>query len=315
MEDVGDAAHRRLDEALALRSPRQAAELEAERLRALRIAAVGGAAGLTVGAPVLLFAPFLPWGFLGLVAMGGATIHALYRQWAWRREVSGMLGPMVVRAAGDLRNAPGRTEGLGLARLRDLGLAQGWRSEETDDVFSGAHRGVGFIMAQVHLSVITRESGGVNKPTIRNRRTYFKGLFFDIDTPTEISCRILLQGPRKLLRTPWRRRIPAGMAPVAVPDPAFSRRFLCFSDNPSEALRVLTPRLAATLAELSRAAGPRGIDAGFVDRSFLLLLPRLRDSFAAGSLLRPTRRLPEEAHRMLDDALTPHRLIDRLLDG
>ena len=227
----------------------------------------------------------------------------------YRRAVRRHVAPAVCRAIGDLQHAVGGR--VPLWALREARLIAPWSKEEVDDVFEGLWRETLFLMAEVKLTMV--KGSGKNSRT----KTVFKGLLFFIETPRPIAPRIVMRGRRWWFVTPWRprRRELAGLRRVAIPHAAFNRRLQLWSDRPEEALEVVTPGFADVMARLASTAGWRGLDAAFEKPNLAIALPRRGDLFRVGSLFRPASQLDRDAHRLLDEVLTVHRLIDLLHGG
>lgn len=306
-------AHDRLDSLLEAEVAPQFGALARTQTRFRLLAAAA------LAAPVLLavltwlawdsddFETFLVATVIAAMLGPGAAVH-LSR--SFRGRLRDALMPPVCRAIGGIRHQVG--EGAAIDRLPRLAMVAPFNGREIDDVFQGEHAGIAFTMAEIALRrIVVRQRG---HKTERRTRSVFKGLLFAIATPQPIAVPILLRGPDWFLLTPWRNNNPrnAGLVRVTVPDRAFARRFGLWTTDGEAALAVVTPDFAALMVSLSRAAGWRGIDAGFDRDRFLLLLPRVRGQFEAGGLLPSLNRLPRDAHRLLDQVLVVHRLIDSL---
>lgn len=306
-------AHARLDSLLEAEVAPQFPDLARTQTRFRLLAAAALCAPVLLAAITWLawdsedFEAFLVATVIAAMIGPGAAVH-LSR--SFRDRLRDALMPPVCSAVGGMRHRVG--EGAGIDRLARVALVAPFNEREIDDVFQGEHAGIGFTMAELALRNTTHRRRG--HKTERRTRTVFKGLLFAIATPQPIAVPILLRGPDWFLLTPWRNTNPrnAGLARVAVPDRAFARRFSLWTTDGEAALAVVTPDFAALMVSLSRAAGWRGIDAGFDRDRFLLLLPRVRGQFEVGGLLPSLNRLPRDAHQLLDQVLIVHRLIDSL---
>lgn len=306
-------AHARLDSLLESDLAPQCAELARMQNRFRLLAAAALAAPLLLAALTWLardsedLEALLVATVIAAMLGPGAAVH-LSR--SFRDRLRDALMPPVCRAIGGIRHQVGK--GASIDRLPRLAMVAPFNEREIDDVFEGEHAGIGFSVAEIALRrIVVRQRG---HKTERRTFSVFRGLLFAIATPHQIAVPILLRGPAWFFFTPWRNNNPrhAGLARVTVPDRAFARRFSLWTTDSEAALAVVTPDFAALMVSLSRAAGWRGIDAGFDRDRFLVLLPRTRGQFAVGGLLPSLRRLPRDAHRLLDQVLVVHRLIDSL---
>jgi hypothetical protein len=252
--------------------------------------------------------------FVASLVAGTALAHyaGVYRA-AARDAVT----PLVLDAIGGMTRASGAAYEV-LGRLRSLPIVAPFAHHTLDDVFSGSHDGTDFVLAEIRLfNMSTRTTGtGQNRTTTTKESTVFKGLLFLIETPAAIPSRIIVRGPRIPWLCEWRPAASIlerlGFRRVAVPDAAFSRHLTLWAEDGVAALGVVGPGLAGTLARLAATAGFRRIDAGFSGTRFMLLLPKGGNSFSVGGLYRPVERLGEEAHRLMDEIMVVHRLIDVL---
>lgn len=301
-------AHARLDEFFGGEIGPHLAQLEAERRKALRRCGVALLALLVVLA-LLSLGDAVDLALLGAVAIALAAGACWLFLREYRNAVRRHVAPAVCRAIGDLQHAVGGR--VPLWALRDARLIAPWSKEEVDDVFEGIWRDTLFMMAEVKLTTV--KGSGKNSRT----STVFKGLLFFIETPRPIASRIVMRGRRRWLLTPWRpkRRELTGLRRVAIPHPAFNRRLQLWSNHPDDALEVVTPGFADAMAHLASTAGWRGLDAAFEKPNLAIALPRRGDLFRVGSLFRPASQLGRDAHRLLDEVLTVHRLIDLLHGG
>lgn len=313
---AGAARHARLDALLATRlGPALPALAEAQRKTRL---GWGGGLAATVLVTALAFVgeafEFAAFGVVGiLIAAAGLHHHA----GVYRARVREAVTPVVCEAIGGMKSDSGAAYEV-LGRLRTLPLVAPFANHTLDDVFAGVHDGTDFILAEIRLfNRTTRMTGSGTKRTATTKEsTVFKGLLFLVETPGKIPARILVRGPRIPWLADW--RVPAatlaklGFARVAVPDAAFSRHLSLWAEDADVALQVIGPDLAATLTRLAATAGWRRIDAGFSGTRFVLLLPKGGNSFAVGGLFRPLSRLRDDAHRLLDEIMVVHRLIDVL---
>lgn len=263
----------------------------------------------SIGDPIILFVNAL---FAILLFVGGGVLAVRF----FGNEVRSVVTPVVCEAIGGIRHdVDSRDDDVD--RLRQARLVTSYNRREIDDAFSGEHRGVAFVMMELRLLMRTtvrstgRRGGGTNTHT----HVVFKGLMFMIRAPRVIQARILMRGRRRMTGTSWRprERELEGMQRVTVPDAALSERLALWADDPEIALQVVTPPFASVMATLAATAGRRGLDAAFSGDRFLLILPRRGNLFAVGSLFRPVRDLHGEAHRLMDEILVIHRLIDMLI--
>lgn len=252
--------------------------------------------------------------FVAILVAGSALVHygGVYRT-AARDAVT----PLVCEAIGGMTRGSGAAYEV-LGRLRSLPIVAPFAHHALDDVFTGSHDGTDFVLAEIRLfNMSTRTSGtGQNRTTTTKESTVFKGLLFLIETPAAIPSRIIARGPRIPWLCDWRPASSTlerlGFRRVAVPDAGFSRHLSLWAEDGEAALGVVGPGLAGTLARLAATAGWRRIDAGFSGTRFMLLLPKAGNSFSVGGLYRPVERLGEEAHRLMDEIMVVHRLIDVL---
>jgi hypothetical protein len=310
------ARHARLDALLAERlGPALPGLAEARRKTLLGWG--GGLAAAVLLALLMLSGEAFELGAFGFVAILVTASGLHHYAGAYRSRVRDAVTPLVCEAIGGMKPDSGAAYEV-LGRLRSLPIVAAFAHHTLDDVFAGRHDGTGFILAEIRLfNRSTRITGsGHNRRTTTRESTVFKGLLFLVETPEPIPTRILVRGPRIPWFADW--RLPAatlgklGFARVAVPDAAFSRHLALWAEDADAALRVIGPDLAATLARLAGTAGWRRIDAGFSGTRFILLLPKGGNSFAVGGLFRPLSRLREDAHRLLDEIMVVHRLVDVL---
>lgn len=316
--DTDDTAarHARLDALLQRRLARALPELAAtqRRYRTRALAAILGCCLLLVlmlggGAEDFIIFPAV-----GLAVSIGALIHVAR---LFRDTVRRTLTPLVAEAIGGISHRVGEAEAV-MTRLRRLPLVVPCGHEAIDDVFSGSHAGTEFTMLELRMFNRTRGSSGsgASRTSVTTDRTVFRGLVFMIATPALMPARIVIRGRRGWFTGRWRLRDKAmqaaGYQPVVVPDAAFARRLALWADEPANALEIVGPQLATTLARLAATAGRQGIDAAFIASNFLLLLPKRGNAFAPGGLFRPLSRLPHEAHALMQEILVVHRLIDAL---
>lgn len=247
------------------------------------------------------------------VALGGLAPASR----EYREAVRGAVTPLVLQAIGGMEGRAGSGHEV-LDRLRSLPIVGPFAHHTLDDVFAGSHDGTDFVLAELRpCNRTTRVSGtGLRRTRATRESTVFKGLVFLVATPAPIPVRILVRGPRipwfASWRMPARRLASLGFVRVAVPEPGFSRGLSLWAEDAEAARGVIGPDLAATLGRLAATAGWRRLDAGFSGARFVLLLPRGGDRFAVGGLLRPVARLRAEAHRLMDEIMVVHSLIDVL---
>lgn len=312
-ESDSDAARRaRLDALFARRVEPLLPEFAAmqAKYRGLTVAALVGSVLLT-----LLFLSFelvgeASLGVLAVCVAAGALAH--YSR-VYRDRLREALTPIVCEAIGGMDHRTGSAQEV-VERLRRIPLVNRFGENTVDDVFAGRHDGTEFLMAEVRLfNRVTRRS---SKSTTTSEKTVFRGLVFLVATPRPVEPRIVIRGPAWWFGHRWRRTDKQlrseGYARVAVPDAAFSRHLTLWSDAGEAALEVVGPELAATLARLAATAGRKRIDAAFMGSRFILLLPKGGNSFSAGGLFRPLSGLREETHRLMDEVMVVHRLIDVL---
>lgn len=312
--DTDEARHGRLDAAFEADIAPRLSELEAVRHSKLKWAAAAlfAAAAITWAAFSIDFLDDVAVLVLVMdaAALGFAVIMAQGYGEAARR----LIAPAVCAAIGGISHSVGAKH-LPLERWRKIGLLTGWSKAEIDDVFTGAWRDTRFSMAETDLSLVSTSGSGSKKSTTST--TIFKGLVFVIDAPVKVAPVILIRGIRWWIGTPWRPRESAlpQLTRVTLPHEGFEKRLRLWSNHPQTALSVVGPGLAASLAHLAATAGWRGIDAAFEQGKFILLLPRRGNRFAVGSIFRPAAALRTDAHRLMEEVLTVHRLIDTLIDG
>lgn len=314
---AADAArHERLDALLNARVAPRLAELRAKQRWKRPLAAALGLGGpalawllISTGEPLEII--------LGLHSLLLGPTGAWYLAHLYRKAARDVVTPVVCEAIGGLAHATDVRSGE-IGRLHRALLVSRHNQHEIDDVFEGSHAGVAFLMMELTLSLRTtrRVSGKAGRPsrTETRTRTIFRGLFFMIATPRTIPVPILIRGRRWLFGTPWRLRDGdiKGMQRIDIPDEAFARRLSLWTSDWERAAEVITPAFAAVMARLAATAGRRGIDAAFDRDQFLLLLPRRGDQFKVGGLFRSVRRLRVDAHRLMDEILMVHRLIETL---
>lgn len=256
--------------------------------------------------------------FFGLHAALFGPVHAFYLANLYRNAARDAVTPVVCAAIGGMTHrtaAPGGEIG----RLRRAKLVAPYNTVDVDDVFQGTHDGIGFVMMELHLKMVTRSVSGTGgkRTTSTRTRTVFRGLMFVIATPRRIPVPILIRGRRRTVGTPWRLRDSdlEGLQRIDLPDPAFARHFSLWTSDWEEAAGIVTPQFAAIMVLLAASAGRKGIDAAFDIDQFLLLLPRRGNQFKVGGLFRSVRHLRVDAHRVMDEILTVHRLIETLKGG
>jgi hypothetical protein len=310
------ARHALLDALIASRLGPQIPAL-AEAQRRTRLIWGGGLVAAVLATALLLVSEAFEFGAFGFVAILVAASGLHHHAGVFRGKVREAVTPLVCEAIGGMKPNSGAAYEV-LGRLRSLPIVAPFAHHTLDDVFAGTHDGTDFVLAEIRLfNRSTRTTGtGTNRTTTTKESTVFKGLLFLVQTPEPIPARILLRGPRIPWVADW--RVPAstlarlGFARVAVPDAAFSRHLSLWAEDGETALRVIGPDLAATLARLAATAGWRRIDAGFSGTRFILLLPKGGNSFSVGGLFRPLSRLRDDAHRLLEEVMVVHRLIDVL---
>lgn len=311
---AADAARReRLDELLNDRVAPKLAELRAKQRRYRGWALFSGVGGPVLGG--LCLAVGDPWAiFLGLSALVFGPGHAAYVARRYHQAARAVVTPVVCEAIGGITHEENVRSG-DVHRLRRAKLVTPFSSAEIDDVFQGSHDGIAFVMMELHLQRVTRTASSRGRRGRSTRtHTIFRGLMFMIAIPRRIPVPILMRGRPRWFGTPWRLADGQleGMQRIDIPDEAFARHLSLWTTDPAQAAQVITPPLAAVMARLAASAGRRGIDAAFDFDQFLLLLPRRGDQFRVGGLFRSVRRLRADAHRLLDEILTVHRLIETL---
>lgn len=315
---AADAArHERLDALLNEQVAPKLAELRAKQRRYRLWALLSG-----LGGPALAWLSFEigdPFAiFFGLHAAVFGPVHAFYLAHLYRKAARDAVTPVVCEAIGGMTHHTD-VRGGEVGRLRRAKLVAPYNTLDVDDVFQGTHDGIGFVMMELHLKMVTRTvSGTGSKRTTSTRtRTIFRGLMFMIATPRPIPVPILIRGHRRSIGTPWRLRDSdlEGMQRIDVPDEAFAQRCSLWTSDWDQAAQVITPQFIAVMTTLATSAGRKGIDAAFDVDQFLLLLPRRGDQFKVGGLFRSVRRLRVDAHRLMDEILMVHRLIETLKGG
>ncbi len=312
---AADAArHARLDALLNEQVAPKLAELRARQWRYRLWALLGG-----LGGPALLWLGFeldhefaIILGLHAAVIGPGATFYFAHR---YRKAAREMVTPVVCEAIGGITHHENVRSGE-VGRLRRAKLVAPYNTLDIDDVFQGTHDGVAFVMLELHLKMVTRtvSGSGSNRRNSTRTRTIFRGLMFMIGTPRPIPVPILIRGHRGRIGTPW--RLPdsdlEGMQRIDLPDEGFAQRFTLWTSDWEQAAPVITPPFIGVMARLAATAGRKGIDAAFDIDQFLLLLPRRGDQFKVGGLFRSVRRLRVDAHRLMDEILMVHRLIETL---
>ena len=315
---AADAArHERLDALLNEQVAPKLAELRAKqrryRLWAL-FAGLGGPAlawiSFEIGDPFAIF-------FGRHAAVLGPGV-AFYLAHLCRKAARNVVTPVVCEAIGGITHHENVRSGE-VGRLRRARLVASYNTLDIDDVFQGTHDGVAFVMMELHLKMVTRSVSGTgsNRRSSTRTRTIFRGLMFMIATPHPIPVPILIRGHRRRVGTPWRLSDSdlEGMQRIDISDEAFAQRCSLWTSDWGQAAQVITPQFISVVAILAASAGRKGIDAAFDIDQFLLLLPRRGDQFRVGGLFRSVRRLRVDAHRVMDEILMVHRLIETLKGG
>jgi Protein of unknown function (DUF3137) len=289
----------------------QLAALDAERAKR-RAQFLATLTGCALGVPALTA---LLWsldpGWAVAIAVIGLAIAAnvlCQQQRSYRHHLRRLVMPAICRAIGEVQHCTGEAPGVPFDDLERLGLLPGHNWRRIDDVFSGRHRGTGFVMAEVLLRERSRGSR-------RNRsRTVFRGLIFAIEVPREIPGRILIARDSGTLRNRlkgWLKSF-SGLARVVLPDPEFEARFEVYADRAEVALSTVSPSVCAALTRLADGHAGRPLQGAFQGRWFYLSMPRAGDQFRLGSLFRSLDGLQQEAGKLLRDIQIVHRVIDTL---
>lgn len=315
---AADAArHERLDALLNDQVAPRLVELRAKQRRYRLWALLGG-----LGGPALLWLGFeLDHEFVIILGLHAAVIGpgaAFYFAHRYRKAARGVVTPVVCAAIGGITHHENVRSGE-VGRLRRARLVAPYNTLDIDDVFQGTHDGVAFVMMELHLKMVTRSvsGSGSNRRSSTRTRTIFRGLMFMIATPRPIPVPILIRGHPRRVGTPWRLRDSdlEGMQRIDIPDEAFTQRCSLWTSDWEQAAQVVSPAFIGVIARLAASAGRKGIDAAFDIDQFLLLLPRRGDQFKVGGLFRSVRRLRANAHRLMDEILMVHRLIETLKRG
>ena len=255
---------------------------------------------------------------LGLHAAVIGPGVAIYLAHRYRKAARDVVTPVVCAAIGGITHHDNVRSGE-VGRLRRAKLVAPYTTLDIDDVFQGTHDGVAFVMMELHLKKVTRtvSGSGGNRRSSTRASTIFRGLMFRIATPRPIPVPILIRGHRHAVGTPWRLADSdlEGLQRIDIPDEAFARHLSLWTSDWDRASQVITVQFVAVMAELAASAGRKGIDAAFDIDQFLLLLPRRGDQFKVGGLFRSVRRLRADAHRLMDEILMVHRLIETLKGG
>jgi hypothetical protein len=312
---AADAArHERLDALLNEQVAPKLAELRAKQHRYRLWALLSGLGGPALGwISFEIGDPFAI--FFGLHAAVFGPVHAFYLAHLYRKAARDVVTPVVCEAIGGMTHHTDVRSGE-VGRLRRAKLVAPYNTLDIDDVFQGTHDGVAFVMMELHLKMVTRSVSGTgsNRRSSTRTRTIFRGLMFMIATPRPIPVPILIRGHRRRVGTPWRLGDGdlEGMQRIDIPDEAFARHLSLWTRDWNKAAEIVTPQFVSVMARLAASAGRKGIDAAFDIDQFLLLLPRRGDQFKVGGLFRSVRRLRIDAHRVMDEILMVHRLIETL---
>lgn len=307
--------HERLDALLDEQVAPRLAELRAKQRRYRPWALLGG-----LGGPALLWLGFELDHELAIILGLHATVigpgAAFYFAHRYRKAARDVVTPVVCEAIGGITYHENVRSGE-VGRLRRARLVAPCNTLDIDDVFQGTHDGVAFVMMELHLKMVTRSGSGSSRRSSTRTRTIFRGLMFMIATPRPIPVPILIRGHRRRVGTPWRLSDNdlEGMQRIGIPDEAFTQRCSLWTSDREQAAQVVSPTCIGVIARLAASAGRKGIDAAFEIDQFLLLLPRRGDQFGVGGLFRGVRRLRADAHRLMDEILMVHRLIETLKRG
>jgi hypothetical protein len=286
-----------------------ALDAEGARRRAHFLATLAGCALGVPGLAALLWPLGPGWavavGVIGLAI--GANILGR-QQRSFRHHLRQLVMPAICQAVGELQHRTGDAPDVPFDALERLGLLPGHNWRRIDDVFSGRHRGTGFVMAEVLLRQRSRGSR-------RNRsRKVFRGLIFAIEVPREVPARILIARDSGALGNRlkgWLKSF-SGLARVALPHPEFEARFELYADRPEVARSTVSPSVCAALTRLADGHAGRPLQGAFQGRWFYLSMPRSGDQFRLGSLFRSLDGLEREAGQVLRDIRIVHRVIDTL---
>jgi Protein of unknown function (DUF3137) len=289
----------------------QIAALDAERAKR-RAKFLVTLVGCTLGVPGLtaLLWPFDPgWAVaVGVIGLAIAANVLGQQQRSFRHHLRQLVMPAICQAIGEVQHRTGEAPGVPFDDLERIGLLPGHNRRRIDDVFTGRHRGTGFVMAEVVLR--QRSRGGRH----RRSRTVFRGLLLAIEVPREIPARILIVRDSGALGNRlkgWLKSF-SGLERVALPDPEFEARFELYADRAEVARGTVSPSVCAALTRLADSHAGRPLQGAFQGRWFYLTMPRAGDQFRLGSLFRALDGLQQEAGQVLRDIQIVHRVIDGL---
>lgn len=143
-----------------------------------------------------------------------------------------------------------------------------------EDLWAGEFDGRSFELIEVHLR---REK---KDPHSRTLRSVFRGALLSIRTQTEFQGATLIRekDPMRDWGETYLVEGPAspselGTDPVTFDDAGFDARFECFSEDPDEARRLITPRLIHELLQIEDVyPGGKHTSAVFHDGHFVLVV-------------------------------------------
>lgn len=223
------------------------------------------------------------------------------------REV--LVGP-VCRFLGGLHYARDPEGAVDPKRFAAHGLVAAFDEAHTEDLFEGRHRGTSFRLVEARLRARHSMRSG------RRRHNVFQGLLFEIQVPVAFGGRTLISADRGLVAEAIAGLFEAGDADriqrVDFDDPGFESRYQTYSDDPSEARRLMSPAFRASLAAMAEAHEEPPLGAAFAEGIFRLALPTKRDLFEPGSVWRSALRAEADARRLLAEVAIPVRVIDYL---
>jgi hypothetical protein len=289
----------------------QIAALDAERARRRgKFLATAGGAGVALPA---LVGALWPAGFewaLAVGVLGGAIALNLLgqQQRSFRHHLRALVMPAICRAIGDLEHRVGKAPGIPFDELERQGLLPAHDVRRVDDVFTGRHRAIAFVMAETRLRLHPRTSNH------RRSRTVFRGLVLAIEVPRAIPAPILIARDAGTLGNRlqgWLKSCKGG-ARVTLPHPAFEARFEVYGGCEEVVRETLSPAFCDALVALAEGHPRDALQGAFRGRWFYLTLARRSDQFRLGSLFRSLDGLEQEAGEVLHDIRIVHRVIDTL---
>jgi hypothetical protein len=279
-----------------------------------------------------------------LVAAGGIALTVVGQGWVWavfgivlaimialavpfgimmnadagfRERVSHIVLPPAIDFVGDItrQDQPDRTA-LRTDVFQDLGLVDTHTGKGIDDLFTGAHRGCAFQIAEVSLTRMRTSNSTVTSgmttslgPTRRRVAIVFTGLMVSLDRPDD--------GGQKLMILPSDKEappnLPRAVKPVEAEGP-LAGRVKILSDEPEATRTWLTGSRQQRLGDwLDSLPGLRPRLAITEDRVWGVV-PVLGDQFAVGRINVPLDQIAEEVRRLLAELTLAQRLIDALAE-